>query len=170
MTSSMTSFRSLIEEEKRTRRLFSQLQNGKSQRGSTHQYNGYQSDNQEVQGRADLYFSNNSQAETTLARYGGGSSSNTDPEAPTRAGADGRQHPYDLNDPSYLIKFPLGWRGCYKYGQSNYWKRERCPEGNNIDIWIMDQFHKELKYHKPEFRRPAYVPRVSYTAQHYVRQ
>merc|ERR1740124_800207 len=111
----MTSFRSLIEEEKRTRRLFSQLQNGKSQRGSAHQYNGYQSDNQEVQGRVDLYFSSYSQAEITLARYVGSVSSNTDPEIPTRAGADVYQYLYDPNYPSYISKTPLVVERGYKY-------------------------------------------------------
>merc|ERR1740124_613143 len=120
----MTSFRSLIEEEKRTRRLFSQLQNGKSQRGSAHQYNGYQSDNQEVQGQADLYYSNHSQVETTIFRYSGTSSSNTDPETTNCADADSRQYPYDLNYPSYLSKLPLGCKGCYMCGPTNHWKRE----------------------------------------------
>ena len=82
-------------------------------------------------------------------------------DTPTRQGADGKQYPFDPNEPSYVSKFPVGWSGCYKCGKDDHSRRENCPEGNNQDQRIMEIFHKELKCHKPAFRRPIYAPKVS---------
>ena len=157
-TSAVTSYKDLNDEEKRIRRIFLQLQNRRQPRGDAHQYNGHQGGDQT---HGDLYFSSYSQAEATLSKYGGGGTSGGTTDTHVHEGADGKKYPFDPNEPAYVSKFPLGWTGCYKCGKEDHWKREFCPEGNNQDQKLKEIFHKELKCHKPAFRKPAYAPRVS---------
>ena len=158
-TSAVTSFRALDEEEKRIRCLFPQLQSRRPPRDDEHQYNVYPVNNQV--GR-DICFNSESQAETTLAWCGGRDTSNRNPDTSTCSGLYGNQYHYNPDDPLYLRKFPVGWKVCYKCGREDHWKRELCPEGNNNDPQMTETFHKELKCHKPAFRRSTYAPRVSY--------
>ena len=157
-TSAVTAYKALNEEKKRIRRIFPHLQNRRQPRGNAHQYNGYQGGDQL---HGSLYFNSYSQAEATLSKYGGGGRSGSTTDTSTRQGADGKQYPFDPNEPSYVSKFPVGWRGCFKCGKDDHWKRENFPDGNTQDKRIMEIFHKELKCHKPAFRRPIYAPKVS---------
>ena len=172
--SAVAAHKALNDEEKRIRRLFPQLQGSRQPRGGTHQYHGYQRNEQtghhndghqgnqgNRQASGEIHFHGQSQAETTLSKYGGGGASTNALEVATRVGADGKQYPYNPDDPGYLSKFPVGWRGCYKCGKEDHWKREFCPDGNNTDPVIMEAFHRELRCHKPAFRQQSYSPRVS---------
>ena len=101
--SAVTSYKALNDEEKRIRHTFLQLQSHRQSRGDAHQYNIYQVDDQT---HGDLCFSSHSQTEATLSKYGGGGTSGGTTETPTRQGADGKQYPFDPNEPSYVGVLP----------------------------------------------------------------
>ena len=117
--------------------------------GNLHQYEGDQS-----QRHGDLYYNSQSVAEATLQQYGGGGQNNANRNAgmPTRAGPDGRQYPFNPDDPLYLSKFEVGFRGCFKCGAPDHNRREQCPLRNEPSYEKLQIFYKELKIHKPAFR------------------
>ena len=52
----------------------------------------------------DLNYSNSSQAETNLARYGAGGGASIKKNCPTRIGRDGKLYPFNPEDLDYLSK------------------------------------------------------------------
>ena len=105
----------------------------------------------------DIYYSNQSQAELTLSRYGNGGSANhqqttRQPSLPTKRGDDGNMYPYNPEDPEYLSHFPIGFKGCFKCGKADHWSRKFCPVGDGDDPVVMARFYKELKIHKPHMQ------------------
>ena len=138
------------EEEKRIRRLFPQMgQHCQHRGGSLNQYEGDQSQRQ-----GDMYYNSQSVAETTLQQYGDGGQNNENRNAEilTRAGPNGCQFPYNPDDPLYLSKFEIGFRGCFKCGSPDHNRREKCPLRYDFNYEKMQIFYKELKIHKPAFR------------------
>ena len=149
-TNAVREHRALKEEEKRIRRLFPQMQQQRQHRGGTlHQYEGRQ--NQEL---GSIYYNNKSVAESTLQRYGGGGN-NVENTLPSRTGADGRQYPFNPEDPTFLSRFEIGFRGCFKCGQSDHFTRDKCPFGASTSKEMLDSFYRELKIHKPAFRNQS---------------
>ena len=53
----------------------------------------------------NLNYSNSSQAETTLARYGVGGGASSKKNCRTRIGMDGKLYPFNPEDLDYLSKF-----------------------------------------------------------------
>ena len=146
-TNAVKEHRALKEEEKRIRRLFPQIHQQRQHRGGAlHHYGG--GPNPDM---GSIYYNNKSVAESTLQRYGGGGN-NADGGLPSRAGPDGRQYPFNPDDPTFLSRFEVGFRGCFKCGQTDHISREKCPFGANNSKKMLDGFYRELKIHKPAFR------------------
>lgn len=99
-------------------------------------------------------FSSVSPAETTLNRYKSPSDRrNYTPnnDIPTRKRADGQRYPYHPDDPSFLSKFPLGFRGCYRCGRTDHFRKDRCPIPDTAAV--TEEFFKELHAHKPHLKK-----------------
>ena len=153
-TAAVTAYKALKEEEKRLRRLFHNMgQQRQNRGGNLNQYEG-----------GDVYYSNRSQAEQTLSRYGngGGTGQSSSQGIPTKRGADGRMYPYHPDDPSYISKFELDFKGCFKCGKEDHSRRDQCPIGYNASRQQLEAFYKELHIHKPHLARPNYGNQVSY--------
>ena len=96
-------------------------------------------------------YQNHSLAERTIASY-------TDPDnknpnnLPCRTGRDGKLYPFNPNDPTYLSKFEVGFRGCFKCGGRDHRDRANCPLANITDPALLRTFFKELEIHRPNFR------------------
>ena len=73
---------------------------------------------------------------------------------PVHVGRDGKSYPYHQDDPTYLSRSPLGFRGCFKCGKVDHWTRNDCLMENVDDKAVMDSFFKELRTHKPNYRQP----------------
>ena len=153
-TAAVTAYKALKEEEKRLRRLFPNMgQQRQNRGGNLNQYEG-----------GDIYYSNRSQAEQTLSRYGngGGTGQSSSQGIPTKRGADGRMYPYHPDDPSYISKFDIDFKGCFKCGKEDHSRRDQCPIGYNASRQQLEAFYKELHIHKPHLARPNYGNQVSY--------
>ena len=59
---------------------------------------------------------------------------------PSSVGKDGKLYPYHIDDPAYLSKFPLGFKGYFKCGSTEHWSRNTCPLGGSTDRAIMEIF------------------------------
>jgi len=116
--------------------------------GSINQYEGGNNNNNQVRNDNQLLFHNQLQAEATLYHYGGVRQDNTagGPKLPSRIGADGRQYPLNPDDPEYLSKFPIGFRGCFKFGKKTHWNRCFCPIGDNNDPGIKEVFLRRFVF------------------------
>ena len=107
------------------------------------------------QGQLFLY-QRQSPAEQTLAKYKDTSQRTDQPNPknlPVRTGPDGLLYPYRLDDPTYISKYPLGFRGCFKCGATNHFNLRDCPER---DSGTRTKFWKELWIHKPHTKRNDY--------------
>ena len=81
--------------------------------GNLHQYKG---DHNPYHGI--LYYNSKYVSESTLQKYGGGGQrgSNAGGGLPTRAGLNGRQYPFNPDDPNFLSRFKVGFRGALHVG------------------------------------------------------
>ena len=107
------------------------------------------------QGQLFLY-QRQSPAEQTLSRYKAPSqpTDQSNPKnLPVRKGPDGLLYPYRLDDPTYVSKYPLGFRGCFKCGASTHFNLRDCPDR---DTGTRTEFWKELWIHKPHTKRNDY--------------
>ena len=94
------------------------------------------------------------QAESTLSRYNGGGSNDSQPNPhnlPWRLGQDGKKYTSNHAELDYLSMYPLGFKGCFKYGSSAHYKREDYSIGSVKDRRVLDIFFKEFKIHKPNY-------------------
>ena len=160
-TAAVTSYSALMEEEQRMRRMFPQLCTTRQQRASLNiiEEQGTPVENEEQSAidqdtTGTLMYTNQSQAEETLSRYGDGSEQHKDPKVNlhVRRGADGKDYPFNPDDPEYTSKFCIGFRGCFKCGKTDHWDRRSCALGNVTDKVLLDIFYRELAIHKPKFR------------------
>ena len=135
---SVTSFNQLQEEEKRIRRIFPQM---RQNMGGLHHLTGEHGNYEYQAPHSNLNYSKNSQAETTLARYGGSVGTNNKEIIPTRIGRDGKPYPFNPEDPDYLSKSQIGFRGCFKCGSMDHFRKEQYPNENNRDRAAMNQFY-----------------------------
>lgn len=152
-TSAVKEHKFFKEEEKRIRCLFSQInQQCQHCSGNFHQYKGDHNPN-----HGSLYCNNQSVAESTLQHYGSGGQhgDNTSNGLPTRAGPDGRQYPFNPDDSAFLSIFEVGFRGCFKRGQSDHNRREQCPFGSSNSKEMLNAFYRDLKIHQPAFRKQS---------------
>merc|ERR1719469_631657 len=96
-------FTQLKKEEKRIRKIFPHLQQSRKPRCGAHHYEMARPENYSPQGCGEIHYTNQSQAETTLSKYGNGGGTLSE-ELPSRLGSDGRPHTFNINDRSYLRK------------------------------------------------------------------
>ena len=90
----------------------------------------------------DIYYSNRSQVEATLSRYGNGCGGNqtTTANIPTKRGNDGCMYPYHPDEPSYLSQFELGFKGYFKCCKVDHNRCDQCPIGYNATREVMEIF------------------------------
>lgn len=105
-TAAVTSFHQLNEEDNWIRFLFLYMNQARQQTGSLRQYKGHASDDQTSPGSGGIYYSNHSQAETTLPMHVNGRVSSVDPtfKLTTCVGHDGIFYTYSPSDLTYLSK------------------------------------------------------------------
>ena len=79
-----------------------------------------------VNNTGSLHYSNQSQAEATLSKYGNrdGTNATSHGHLHTRRGPHGLECPFDPGNPSYLSKFNVNFRGCFKCGSTEHWDRK----------------------------------------------
>lgn len=109
--------------------------------------------------RAHVYqYSTLSPAEITIQRYKPGYSNGKygSEDPPCRKGADGQMYPYHPDDPSFISKFPLGFKGCLSCGGLDHKKRDKCPMPQTTAS--KEEFFKELWCHKPHTKKFPYSP------------
>ena len=102
----------------------------------------------------ETHYQSQSLAEQTLSQYSNGNRSDTERGTfviLTRKGQNGRDYPYNPANPSYLSKFPLGFRGCFKCGATDHWNRNSCPMGKSTEKELVNIFMHELVILKPKF-------------------
>ena len=66
---------------------------------------------------APVLYHGQSLAEKTMERYGPSRGENPN-QLPTRKDADGKLYPYDLANPDYTSSFEVGFRECFKCGET----------------------------------------------------
>ena len=66
---------------------------------------------------------------------------------PVRCGEKGILCPFSKHDPSYLIKFPLDFNGCFICSITTHHDKNMCPMKEQKVA--MDAFYRELNIHKP---------------------
>jgi len=145
-TVAVTSFKQLQEEEKRIHHTLPQK---RQNRGVLHHLAGEHGNYEDQSPHGNLNYSDSSQAETTLARHGVGGGASSKYNFPTGIGRDSKPYPFNPEDLDYLSKFQIRLRGCFKCGSMDHFRKEQCPIANERDRAVMDQFHQELKIHKP---------------------
>ena len=100
-------------------------------------------------------YSSMSPAEETIQRYKPSPAKrdqhNQRSEPLTRRKADGLLYPYHPDEPSFVSKFPLHFRGCLKCGDRNHWKSDKCPIVQTNAV--KQEFFRELFAHKPHLKR-----------------
>ena len=100
-------------------------------------------------------YSSTSPAEATIQKYkppanrGDSRTSRTDPL--TKRRADGQLYPYHPDDPGFLSKFPLNFKGCLSCGSMDHWRNNKCPVPQSSAV--KQEFFKELFAHKPHLKR-----------------
>lgn len=72
---------------------------------------------------------------------------------PTQAGNNGKMYPYNPSNPGFLRKFSIGFRGCFKCINQEYWNRNKCPVGDSNDPSMVQRFYRELAIHKPCYQQ-----------------
>lgn len=106
---------------------------------------------------AQIFYHSTSPAEQTLQRYTAPPSNTTQNgppnplNLPTRPGPTGLPHPFRQDDPTYLSRFPLGFRGCFKCGSQDHNSWKDCPHQRNGGN--KREFFRELWIHKPHLKR-----------------
>ena len=111
-----------------------------------------------VTATAQVFYHSQSPAEQTLQRYKGNHPNTSYPNPhnlPTRIGPTGKPHPYRLDDPTYLSRFPLGFRGCFKCGADDHNSWKDCP--HQRDGGNKKEFFRELWCHKPHLKRSDFT-------------
>ena len=113
-----------------------------------------------------IYFQSNSPAEQTLKQHHGNESNfdvsnyvqqkNPD-NLPVKRLSDGMLYPFRTDDPNYISKFPLGFRGCYICGASNHFSRSNCPTAQKGQF-DKNAFFRELWIHKPKTKKSTSTP------------
>ena len=48
----------------------------------------------------------------------------------------------------YLSSFPIGFRGCFKYGSLDPFQRKECPLDKVQDRATLDKFYREFNIHR----------------------
>ena len=137
-TAAVIACRTLKEEVKCIRYFSPYMGRTGQQRGGG--LNHYESDTQNIQG--DVYYSSQSQAEITLYWYSDRNNSvpPTNSNIHTRRRSNVRMFPFNPEDHSYLNKYELVFRGCFKCGLHKYNSRDRFPYGNNTNQAMMNVF------------------------------
>ena len=81
--------------------------------GNLHQYEGYHNPD-----HGSLYYNSQSIAESTLQQYDGGGQrgNHAGGGLSTCAGSNGHQYLFNLDNPNFLSRFEVGFRGCFKCG------------------------------------------------------
>ena len=95
-------------------------------------------------------YSSTSPAEATIQRYKPPANrTRTDPL--TKRRADGQLYPYHPDEPGFLSKFPLNFKGCLSCGSTDHWRNDKCPVPQSPAI--RQEFFKELFAHKPHLKK-----------------
>ena len=105
-----------------------------------------------------IFWQSESPAEQTIRRYTQPTTASTPTKQqqpnplnlPCRVGPTGLLHPYRADDPGYLSKYPLGFRGCFKCGADDHNSWQQCPLKNDGN---KKEFFRELWIHKPQTKR-----------------
>ena len=149
-------YKAIREEEKRIRRLFPQMNQSRGRGGgSMNQHEGGDDNYNQVRNDNQVFFHNQLQAEATLARYGGVRQDNTAGglNLPSRIRPHSRQYSFNPDNPEYLSKFSIGFKGCLKCGKTDHLNRCFCPIGDDNDPGIIEVFFNELKIHRPHMKK-----------------
>ena len=70
-------------------------------------------------------------------------------------------YPFYPGDLTYLSKFELGFRGCFKCGSLDHNRRDKCPVGYTATKEMLDVFYEDLHIHKPYLDRNCLNNQVS---------
>ena len=89
---------------------------------------------------------------TTLARYGSPIKVDNLCNLLCRVGANKRSYPYNLDDPSFLSNFPVGFKGCFKRSDTGHQTKDNFPMSYVTDKMILNTFYKELRIYCPTYK------------------
>ena len=76
----------------------------------------------------------------------------------------GQQHLYDKQN-DYLSRFPLGFRGCFNYGATDYFSTQDCTQAQSGNF-NKKRFFAELWAHKPYTKKIEFNRQLTNTDNH----